>query len=199
MTDREATAPGAIREASRAAIDFRASLGRRRESEDLLAAARAARLEAMDEAAEVVRVAESVARRIEDAARSAALAMLAEATDRAGRVLAQAQEEVARLGADAGGAGCWAPVSQAAEVTKADVDHHEQVSAAIGRLDAMASDIQMVVDRTMAELTDALAPLARQADSRATAPPAAPATNGELVRPPTTWHDRWLTRSRTTR
>ena len=223
MTESGAT-PGEARDASRAADEFRASLERRRESEDVLAEARVARQDAMAEAVEIVRVAEAMARVIEDAARAAADATLAEATARSEQVVAKAREEVARLlvtgdepvarstredfhrqrKVDAARTATEAELDRArrgiqalqetalAEVAAqrehAQAAFHEQIGTTIGRLEAMASEVQMVLDRAMTELTESLAPLSELPVSWVADPPP---TNGTLPKPAEAWHERW--------
>ena len=200
---------------------FRASLERRRETEDLLAEARAARQEAMAEAVEIVRVAESMARVIEDAARAAAQATLADATARSEQVVARAREEVSQLlvGADEAitksRTDDWGAVDVGRAATEAELDRarrgiealqetalaevaaqqqhaqaaiNEQIGATIGRLETMASDVQMVLDRAMAELTESLAPLTEQPVTWTVDPLA---INGHGGSPAEPWHERW--------
>lgn len=215
MTDSDTT-PGPAREASRAADLFRASIERRRETEDLLSEARAARQAAMAEAVEIVRVAEAMARVVEDAARAAAHATLADATARSEQVVARAREEVARLlvGLDPG-AERSAPVVPRGPTPEAELERarrgieelqetalaevatqqrhaqtafNEQIGFTIGRLESMASEVQMVLDRAMTELTESLTPLAEVQSSWATEPLS---TDGDDARPSAPWHERW--------
>lgn len=164
MTESEATGPGDTGEASRAADDFRIALERRRETEDLLAKGRVARQEALDEATEILRVAEEAARVIEEAARAAARTTLAEATARAEQGIAQQRH------------------AQAA--------YQEQVDAMIARIDAMASDVQLVLDRAMAELIETLTPLAEPPVSWTVEPHS---TNGDGERATAARRERWRT------
>lgn len=209
--------PGEARGAKAAADEFRASLERRREADDMLSAARVARQDAMAEAVEIVRVAEAMARVIEDAARAAAQATLAEATARSEEVVARAREEVARLlnGAEElsarSGTSNAPATTTAAEVESARLGiqalqetalaevaaqqrhaqaaFHEQIGTTIGRLETMASDVQLVLDRAMSELTESLAPLAELPVAWTVEPP--PSTNGEVAKSVEPWHERW--------
>lgn len=174
MNDSAAT-PGEAREASRAADDFRAALERRREAEDLLAEARAARQEAMAEAIEIVRVAESMARVIEDAARASAQSTVAEAELEHARREIQALQERALA-------------EVAAQQRNAEAAFHDQVGATIARLEAMATEVQMVLDRAMTDLTGSLSPLAEAPVSWTVDPPSA---NGDAATPSESWHERW--------
>jgi hypothetical protein len=210
MTDSDAT-PGDAREASRAADEFRASLERQRQAEDAMSAARAARQEAMAEAVEIVRVAEAMARVIEEAARAAADATLAEATTRSEEVIARAREEIARLvrpeesrtvgttgaATDVGPSAAARSIQALHETALAEVAaqrrhaqlaFHEQIGATIGRLETMASDVQMVLDRAMAELSESFVPLA---ELPAGWTPDPPATNGDKAPRTEPWHERW--------
>lgn len=221
MNDSDAT-PGTARGANRTAEEFRASLERRREADDLLSEARAARQAAIAEAVEIVRVAESMARVIEDAARVAAQTTLAEATARSEQVVARAREQVVRLligdeppapppvpdpSPDDGVGEPATPESHlatarrdidalqeaalaevAAQQRHAQAAFQEQIGITIGRLESMASDVQLVVDRAMSELTESLSPLAERPSAWTPDPGTA---NGDGPRSTESWHERW--------
>jgi len=125
-------------DAALAARDFRVSLEHRRDIDDLVAAAVTVRRRANVEGAEIIRNAEALALQI----------------------VADAQEEAARLTAEA--TRLTAEAKQALEAASerdnlADAAHVERVSATLGRLESMASEVHMVLDNAIAEVTDSLA------------------------------------------
>lgn len=152
---------GGASDAALVAREFRVALEHRRDIDDLVADAVAVRQRATVEAAEIVRNAEAMARRI----------------------VADARTEAARLTAEA---------KQALEAATARDDRahaalSEQVSATIGRLESMASDVQMVLDSALAEVVESLAPVADRRRHEGTAvpearPEAAPEAGSEAVR-----------------
>ena len=76
----------------------------------------------------------------------------------------------------------------AAQQRHAEEAFHEQIGATIGRLEAMASEVQMVVDRAMTELTGSLSPLAEVPVSWTMDPPSINGDTGTSSEP---WHERW--------
>jgi hypothetical protein len=125
-------------DAALAARDFRVSLEHRRDIDDLVAAAVTVRRRATVEGAEIIRNAEALA----------------------SKIVADAQQEAARLTAEA--TRLTAEAKQALEAASerddlADAAHVERVSATLGRLESMASEVHMVLDNAIAEVTDSLA------------------------------------------
>jgi cell division septum initiation protein DivIVA len=140
---------GGASDAALVAREFRVSLEHRRDIDDLVADAVAVRQRATVEAAEIVRNAEAMARRI-----------VADARTEAARLTVQAKQALE---------------AATARDDRADAALSEQVSATIGRLESMASDVQMVLDSALAEVAESLAPVAhRQRPEGADAPDAVP-------------------------
>jgi hypothetical protein len=127
---------GGASDAALVAREFRVSLEHRRDIDDLVADAVAVRQRATVEAAEIVRNAEAMARRI-----------VADARTESARLTAQAKQALE---------------AATARDDRADAALSEQVSATIGRLESMASDVQMVLDSALAEVAESLAPVAHR-------------------------------------
>jgi cell division septum initiation protein DivIVA len=104
---------------------FRACLEQRRAVADVLAESTAARRQAADHAAEIVRLAEALAEQI----------------------VAEARVRAARITADAEAARTSPPVS-------------DQVTATIGRLEALSIDVQMALDSAVSDVVASLSPRA---------------------------------------
>lgn len=125
-------------DAALAARDFRVSLEHRRDIDDLVAAAVTVRQRATVEGAEIIRNAEALAREI----------------------VADAQAEAARLTAEAKRLTVEAELTLEAVSARenlADAALGERVSATLGRLESMASEVHMVLDNAIAEVTESLA------------------------------------------
>lgn len=125
-------------DAALAAREFRVSLEHRRDIDDLVAAAVTVRQRATLEGTEIIHNAEALAREI----------------------VADAHEEAARLTAEA--TRLTAEAKQALEAASArdklaDAAHTERVSATLGRLESMASEVHMVLDNAIADVTGSLA------------------------------------------
>ena len=128
---------GGATDAALAARDFRVSLEHRRDIDDLVADAVSVRQRATVEGAEIIRNAEALARQIVADAQQEADRLTAEAT----RLTAEAQQALE---------------DAAARDDLAEAEHAERVSATIGRLESMASEVHMVLDNAIAEVTDSL-------------------------------------------
>ena len=165
-------------DAALAARDFRDLLQHRRDIDDLVAEAVAVRQRASLEGAEIIRNAEAVAHEI-----------VADAHREAARVTA----ESTRLAAEAK----RALEAAAARADRADAAHGERVSATLGRLESMASEVHMVLDNAIAEVTASLAgEIGSESDEtpwndRISAPQARAAAEARL--------DRWRERFRQAR
>lgn len=173
MVDNGTTGVGDGGDAALAAREFRVSLEHRRDIDDLVAAAVTVRQRATVEAAEIVRNAEALARGI----------------------VADAQQEAARLTAEAK----QALEDASARNDRADAVLGEQVSATIGRLESMASDVQMALDSALADVTESLAPVAgrRQPDHVASSSDKSPGTQARAAAEARL--DRWRDRLRQAR
>ena len=145
---------GGVVDAALIAREFRVSLEHRRDIDDLVADAVAVRQRATIEATEIVRSAEALAREI----------------------IADARKEASRLTAEAA-----QTLKDASErYDRADAAHSEQLSATIGLLESMASDVQMVLDSALAEVVETLTP-ADRSRRPAKAEPVADADNDHGV------------------
>ena len=165
-------------DAALAARDFRVSLEHRRDIDDLVAAAVTVRRRATVEGAEIIRNAEALARKI----------------------VADAQEEAARLTAEA--TRLTAEAKQALEAASerddlADAAHVERVSATLGRLESMASEVHMVLDNAIAEVTDSLAGDVESGSDSASWTDKTPASQARAAAEAR--HDRWRERFRQAR
>ena len=101
-----------VTDASEAARDFRAALDQRRDAEDIMSVALAARQQAATYAGKIVCQSEELASEIEAEARAEARAATAAAQARADEILAEARESAAQIAAEA-------------EATVADAQRHE--------------------------------------------------------------------------
>ncbi len=142
--------------ASDAVTEFRASLGTRRDAEDVMAAALQARQQAASYADEIIRHSEALASQIEEEARESAQLTASEAKGRADQILTDALAKAERATAEAEAAA--AKSRQEKEQHRAAVDEH--TSTTIRRLEAAAGEVLSALDRAKADLIDAMVPLA---------------------------------------
>jgi|GEM_PF-6165307 len=138
MVDDGTSGNGCGGDAALAARDFRDLLQHRRDIDDLVAEAVSIRQRATLEGAEIIRNAEALAHEI-----------VADAQREAARLTA----ETTRLAAEAK----RALEAATARADRADAAHGERVSGTLGRLESMASEVHMVLDNAIADVTASLA------------------------------------------